>query len=195
MTDNLAVRFSFRAVLFLMTGVLMAGCSSLQPPSFDGGRPHFEPDRFFEGPTHSWGVIENQSGNPRSRFRAEMMGRREGESLVITQDFRFEDGRTQQRIWRLRRIGEHRYEATANDVVGVATGEAFGNVFRWEYTLALRPGNPLANVRFHLWMYLQDDGQSMINRVTITKFGLVIGQTTEYFRRGAGSTASIGSAQ
>ena len=194
MTYDRPVRVSFYVVLLLIV-VFTAGCSSLQPRSFDGGRPQFEPERFFEGATHSWGVIENRSGNPRSRFRADMMGRRDGEYLVITQDFTFEDGHTQQRVWRLRRIGEHRYESTATDVVGVAAGEAFGNAFRWEYTLALRPGNPLANVRFHLWMYLQDDGQTMINRVTITKLGLIIGQTTEYFRRGPGNMASIGSSQ
>jgi hypothetical protein len=194
MTISTARRSALNAVVSVVV-ILVAGCSSLQPRHFDSGRPHFEPEKFFEGATRSWGVIENQSGNPRSRFRADMMGRRDGEFLVITQDFTFEDGHTQRRVWRLKREDEHRYEATANDVVGVANGEAFGNAFRWEYTLALRPGNPLANVRFHLWMYLQDDGESMINRVTITKLGLVIGQTTEYFRRGTGSGASIGPAQ
>lgn len=87
---------------------------------------------------------------------------------MLTQHFFFEDGRTQQRTWRIHRIDEHRYEATANDVVGVGTGAAYGNAFRWEYTLAVRPGNPLFNVRMKHWMYLQADG-TMINRVQVTK--------------------------
>jgi hypothetical protein len=59
-------------------------------------------------------------------------------------------------------VDEHRYEATASDVVGTATGEAWGNAFRWEYTLALEPGNPLKNVHMKQWMYGQGDGGPMM---------------------------------
>jgi hypothetical protein len=163
----------------------------MQPESFAGAEPRFEPEKFFEGPTRSWGVIESRSGRPKSRFRTEMMGRREANDLVITQDFTFEDGHKQQRVWRVRRIGDHRYNATANDVVGVSHGLAYGNTFHWEYTVALRPGNPLANVRFKLWMYLQADGETMINKVTISKLGVILARTTEHFHRGTGPVPAI----
>jgi hypothetical protein len=171
--------------------LLSAGCRTLQPESFAGAEPRFEPEKFFEGPTRSWGVIESRSGRPKSRFRTEMMGRREGSDLVITQDFTFEDGHQQQRVWRVRRIDDHRYDATASDVVGVSHGLAYGNTFHWEYTVALRPGNPLANVRFKLWMYLQADGKTMINKVTISKFGVILARTTEHFHRGSGPVPAI----
>jgi hypothetical protein len=170
---------------------LTAGCHPMRPESFAGAEPRFEPDKFFEGPTRSWGVIESRSGRPKSRFRTEMMGRWEGNDLVITQDFTFEDGHKQQRVWRMRRVDDHRYDATANDVVGVSHGQAYGNTFHWEYTLALRPGNPLANVRFKLRMYLQADGETMINKVTISKLGIIVAQTTEHFHRGTGPVPSI----
>lgn len=175
---------SCACAILIAFGLLTLSCHGLKPESFAGGQPRFEPDKFFEGPTRSWGVIEDRHGHPKSRFKTEMMGHREGADLVITQDFTFEDGHRQQRLWRLRRIDDHRYEATANDVVGVSRGLAYGNTFRWEYTLALRPGNPLANVRFKLWMYLQADGDTMINRVIISKFGVILAETTEYFHRG-----------
>jgi hypothetical protein len=177
--------------VLLALGLLATACHTLKPESFAGASPHFEPDKFFEGPTRSWGVIEDRSGRPISRFRTEMMGHREGDVLVIVQDFTFEDGRRQQRVWRLRRLDEHRFEATANDVVGVSRGEAYGNTFHWEYTLALRPGNPLANVRFKLWMYLQADGETMINRVVISKLGVTVAETTEHFHRGSGPVPPI----
>ncbi len=126
-----------------------------------------------------------------------MMGRREGGDrgdLVITQDFHFEDGRTQQRVWHIRRTGDHRYEATANDVAGVGVGNAYGNTFHWEYTLALRPGNKFANVHMEHWMYLQADGETMINRVFIRKLGVIVAETTEHFHRGTGPVPSIGGA-
>jgi hypothetical protein len=171
--------------------LLGTGCHTMKPESFAGAEPRFEPDKFFEGPTRSWGVVESRTGRPKRRFRTEMMGSREGNDLVITQDFTFEDGHKQQRVWRIRRIDDHHYDATANDVVGVSHGLAYGNTFYWEYTLALRPGNPLANVRFKLWMYLQADGETMINRVTISKLGLIVAQTTEHFHRGSGPVPTI----
>jgi hypothetical protein len=175
---------------FLLICLSTAGCHGLRPESFAGTGPRFDPDQFFDGPTRSWGIIESRSGKPRSRFRTEMMGRREGSELVITQDFTFEDGHRQQRVWRVRKIDDHRYDATANDVVGVSHGLAYGNTFHWEYTVAGRTA--LTNLRFKLWMYLQADGETMINRVTITKFGVILAETTEHFHRGAGPVPAIG---
>lgn len=181
---------SRRARLFvpgvLLLFGLISGCSSLRPEDFAAAKPRFEPEKFFEGRVQSWGVVESRSGNPRSRLRAEIVGRREGSDLVITQDFTFEDGHKEQRVWRLRRIDEHRYDATAKDVKGPAIGYAFGNAFRWQYTLEARPGNFLSRVRMEHWMYLLDDGETMINRVAIRKFGVFIAQTTEVFRRVSG---------
>ncbi|MEO8378989.1 MAG: DUF3833 family protein [Acidobacteriota bacterium] len=181
-----------RLLLALMWLPLLTACGSLSPSHFSTAEPRFEPDRYFEGPTRSWGVTESRRGNPKSRFRTEMFGRREGDVLVVTQDFTFEDGRTQRRLWRIRRIDEHRYEATSPDVPGVAPGEAYGNTFHWEYTLALTPHNVFTRVRMHHWMYLQADGTTMINRVIITKLGVVIAETTEHFHRGTAPVPSIG---
>lgn len=155
------------------------------------GSTRFDPLHYFEGPTHSRGIIENRSGEPRGTFRAAMVGVRDRDGrdgLTITQDFVYDDGRKQQRIWHIRRIDQHRYDATANDVIGVTTGYAYGNSFRWEYTLQLKAGNPLTRVRMKHWMILTDDGDTMINRVIISKLGIIVAETTEYFRHGA-STA------
>lgn len=162
----------------------IGACSEpLSPQGFTHVGPRLEPDRFFEGRTRSWGVVEDRSGEPRRRFTTEAVGRREGAVLILTQDLNFEDGETQRRVWRLRRTDEHNYEATANVVVGVASGEAHGNAFRWRYTLALESDAAVATVDLRHWMYLQDGGATLVNRVAITKLGFVVGQVTEYFQR------------
>ncbi|MDP9194468.1 MAG: DUF3833 domain-containing protein [Acidobacteriota bacterium] len=157
----------------------------MAPAQFAANRPSFEPLTFFEGPTHSWAVIENRRGDPTSQFRADLVGRREGDEIAIEQNFTFAGGRREQRLWRIRRIDGHHYEATANDVVGVSRGEAWGNVFRWSYTTAGSRRGWIDDLHYDLWMYLMEDGETLINRVTITKLGIVVARTTEYFRRGA----------
>lgn len=178
-------------VLAAVLCLMLTACASLRPQSFEGATPRFEPIAWFEGPVHSWGVFESRRGEPVERFGTTSTGVREGEVLVLTQQFLHGDGRREQRVWRLRRVDAHRYVATADDVVGPATGVAYGNAFRWEYTLEATPGNPLTRVRVRHWMYLADDGELLLNRVVITKFGVVVRQATEYFRRGRGDVPTI----
>ena len=174
-----------RVLVFLPLLLLaVTGCSSLAPQKFTDTGPAFDPQAFFTGSVHSWGVFENRAGQPTRRFRTASVGRREGDTLVLDQTFTYDDGTRQQRHWRIRRVDAHRFEATANDVVGTATGEAYGNAFRWEYTVALKPGNPLFNVHLKQWMYLQADGRSMVNRGLVRTFGVEVAQVTEFFRRG-----------
>lgn len=177
-----------RAAFLALMIAALCGCGRIPVQHFQGSAPRLEPEQFFLGPVHSWGVIEDRGGNPTARFRTSSEGRREGADLVLTQNFEFENGRRQQRIWRLHRLDDHRYEARAGDVIGTAHGEAYGNAFRWEYTLALDPGNWFKNVRMHHWMYLVDDGTTLVNRVIITKLGVRMAQITEYFRHGTTAT-------
>jgi hypothetical protein len=100
-------------------------------------------------------------------------------SLSIT--FHYEGKPTQRRTWHVHRIDPHYFEATANDVVGKARGQAFGNVFRWDYTIALKPGNPFENVHLRQWMYLPEGTDTMFTRVEVRKLGLIVQQVTESF--------------
>ena len=181
-----------RNVTIAVILLLLAGCSRMQAREFDSSQPVFDPVAFLTGPTRSWGVFENSNGEPTRRFRTAMLGVHDGDALVVTQDFTFDDGSTKRRVWRLKRIDAHRFDATANDVIGVATGYAYGNAFRWEYTLQVKPGNPLTRVHMKHWMYLTDGGETLVNRVIISKLGVVVSGTTEYFHRGSGDTPAVG---
>jgi hypothetical protein len=162
----------------------LAGCSTLRPPQFADARPLLAPDNFFTGHMRSWGVFEDRAGaNPRRSFTTDCFGRRENGELILDQTFTYQDGAIQKRVWRIRRLDAHHYEAVADDVVGVGRGEVYGNAFRWEYTVALKPGNPLYRVHLKQWMYLQKDGRTLLNRGTISKFGVTLAQVAEEFRR------------
>lgn len=171
-------------LLSVVLAVVVTGCNSLQPRDFADSTTTLEPDKYFTGHVRSWGVTENRAGEPKSRFTTESFGKREADGdVTIEQTFHFDNGRTQKRTWRVHRIDAHHYEATANDVVGKARGETHGNAFRWEYTIAMKPGNPLFNVRLHQWMYLPEGTETLFTRVAVKKFGIKIAQVTESFQK------------
>ena len=177
-----AVRAAFTAALLTLSA-LVTGCASMAPQDFASVEPAFHPEQFFAGHAQAWGVIEDGSGNPTKSFVSEDSGHLEGDTVVISQTIKFSDGDSQQRSWRLRRVDEHHYEGTADDIVGVAEGEAYGNALMLDYTLAPSPTNPLTHVHLKQWLYLQEGGKSMISRTTISKLGIVLGRVAEYVHR------------
>jgi hypothetical protein len=150
--------------------------------AFADQRPIFDPIKFWSGRTRSSGVMETRGGAPMQTVRTETRGHAEGDVFHLEQDLTFGGGKRSHRSWRMRRIDAHHFTATANDMVGEARGEAWGNAFHWSFTLALSPGNPLSHVRMSQWMYLQPDGRTLLNHTTIRKAGFVVAQVTEQFQ-------------
>jgi hypothetical protein len=156
------------------------GCATMQPHDFAKSETHFELDRYFTGHTRSWGVFENRGGAPRRFFTADSVGKRDaGGDLVLSQHFVFSDGKKQVRIWRIRRVDATHWEATANDMVGLARGEGTGNAFYWEYNIKVDAKNPLSVVHIRQWIYQPDGTDTVMTRLVITKMGLPVFEVTE----------------
>lgn len=175
-----AARIVWHAGLLLCS--LLTGCAGTQFRAVPMSGHRFDPEKYFEGRTQSWGVIEDRFGNVRRQFTAKLVGKRQGPVLHLDQTFTFADGETQRRVWRIRRLDEHRLEGTASDVVGVARGELHRNVLVWNYTLAVPLGRGKTNIRFTQHMLLQDDGV-LFNRVKFSKFGVRLGRVSEFFQK------------
>lgn len=161
--------------------VLLAACGKpLDVAQAGRGGPALDPIRFFTGHVRSWGVLENRGGEPTAIVTTDCQGTADGpDALRMTQRL-LVDGTPTTREWSMRRTAPGRFQATANDMVGTAEGEASGRAFHWHWTLALSPGNPLKNVDMEQWWYLQDDG-SVLNRTVVRKLGLVAAEVTEHF--------------
>lgn len=178
--------FSGFGLAFALLAMALSGCANRTAASFKEGRPIFDPGAYFNGKTHSWGVIESRGGEPRQMLTTQTEGHWKGDTFHFEQDLAFEKKKNQHRSWLIRRVDAHRYTATGTGIVGEARGEAYGNVFHLEFTLDLVPGNPLLRVHMAQWMYLQPDGRTMINRAVLTKAGVVVAQITEQFVRSRG---------
>ena len=167
------------AALALAAGLF--GCGEALPVGgFRATAPAIDPIQFFTGHVVSWGVLENRSGEPTRIVQTDCVGETDDGALRMVQRLTVGQDAPATRTWRMRRAGPGRYEATANDMVGMAVGEAAGRAFHWTWVLATTPGNPLKNVAMEQWWYLLDDG-SMLNRTTIRKFGVILAEVSEHF--------------
>lgn len=166
----------------LTTALLLVGCASQDIAQYAGERPTLELDQYFNGKVIAHGIFQNRSGQVVRRFTVDMEGRWEGNQGVLDERFTYSDGKTERRIWRLTKHAEGRYTGTADDVAGVASGRTIGNAFQWTYTLKLPVDGTVYDVAFDDWMYLVDE-RVMLNRATMSKFGVRLGEVTLSFHK------------
>jgi hypothetical protein len=172
-----------RRLFVIVIGVFaLVGCSGMQIEDFAGSKPAFKPEEYFQGHSRAWGMFQDRFGNIRRQFVVDIMGSMEDGVLVLDESFVYADGERATRVWRIKPLGNGEYEGTAGDVVGTARGRTVGNAMYWAYDLDLPIKGSTWRVRFDDWMLLQDD-DVMLNKSTITKFGIELGQVFIYFRR------------
>jgi hypothetical protein len=152
----------------------------MQPKDFEGTTPEFDLFEYFGGQTKAWGIFQGRNGDLKRQFVVDIRGDIEGDLLTLTEDFVYADGEVSQRIWRITRLGDNRYEGRADDVVGVAQGIASGQALNWQYTLRLPYKDSTIDVRLNDWMFLQPDGV-LVNRATVSKLGFKVGEVTIFF--------------
>jgi hypothetical protein len=178
-----AHRLLFAAV-FLITG-----CGTMKPQDFAETEPRLVVEEYFAGQTRAWGLFEDRFGDLRRQFVVDIEGRWDGRELVLDEHFTYADGERDRRVWRIVKKDDHTYEGRADDVLGTATGVAYGNALNWRYDMDLKVGDNTWRVRFDDWMFLQPDGV-LINRARVSKFGLEIGEVTLVFRKVANADAA-----
>lgn len=171
------IRFnpSFAALVLAGAASLTACATPLSPTTFVGQGPEMRPERFFLGETTSWGVLETRGGAPSRTIRVEGHGRIELDgTLVLDQTVRYVDRKPDQREWRLRKTGPDLYEGTLTDASGPVRAEVSGNLFHLRYPLKAAPGGSMEQ-----WMYLQDDGRTVLNVGTARVLGVAVVRLSE----------------
>jgi hypothetical protein len=179
-----------RAVLTLAAagaaGLTVAGCSSPSLADYSRSQPTLDLKRYFNGTLTAHGMFSDRSGQVLRRFVVTMNCSWQGDDGVLDEDFIYDDGEKQKRIWRLKHLGQGRYTGRADDVKDEATGESAGAAFRWTYTLLLPYKGSTLEVQFDDWMYLIDE-RVMLNRATMRKFGVYLGEVQLTFDKSAPS--------
>ena len=169
-------------ILITCAALLLSGCSAVTPKDYAGTTPRFVLEDYFLGEVRAWGIFQARNGEVKRQFVVDIVGEMQNGELVLTEDFRFDDGEESQRIWRITKLDEHRYEGRADDVHGTASGLAFGKALNWQYDLNLVVGEKTYRVHFDDWMFQHHDGVLM-NRAVMTKFGIRLGEVIIFFQK------------
>ena len=158
-----------------------AGKPSLQDPPLT--QTEFELQDFFNGKSVAYGQFQDVFGTVRSRFAVEIEGTWDGETLTLIEDFVYEDGSTEQRIWTLTQTDEEAWTGTAPGVLGQAVGQEDGDRFNWAYTidLPLRGGDTM-RVTFDDWMWQLTEDR-VLNKAYMSRFGVPLGEVTIIFEK------------
>jgi len=172
-----------RQGLVLAAGAL-AGCAAPVATDYAAEKPTLDLRRYFDGPLVAHGIFSDRGGKVVRRFVVQLQGRWDGNQGELDEHFTYSDGRTERRIWRITDEGGGRYSGRADDVVGTARGIAAGNVLNWRYTLRLKVDGREVDVDFDDWMVLVDD-RVMLNKATMSKFGVRLGEVLLSFTRPA----------
>lgn len=166
-----------------LTLALLGACaSSPAPEDYAAEKPVLDLAQYFNGDLTAHGIFTDRAGKVVRRFTVAMKGRWSGDDGVLEEDFVYSDGKTERRVWRMKKGPDGRYTGSADDVVGTAVGQARGNALRWAYTLRLPVDGSVYEVQFDDWMYLVDE-RVMLNKATMSKFGIRLGEVTLSFTR------------
>ncbi len=162
--------------LFLMLAFsVLAACSSVTVQDYADDQLKLEPEKFFDGNLNAYGVIKDRSGKVTRRFEASILASWENGIGTLDEDFVFDDGEQQKRIWTLTPNGQGGFSATAGDVVGNGTLSYAGNSMFLEYVLRIPYNDGTLDVGVDDRMYLVSENV-LINKSVLKKFGLRVGE-------------------
>ncbi len=171
-----------KVIATIALALCLAGCAGVSADAYRQESPKLDLVEYFNGTLDGWGMFQDRSGEVVKRFHVVIEASWQGNTGTLDERFAWADGTTSRRVWTLVKDGEGRYNGRADDVIGTASGEAAGNALRWRYVLALPVDGRVINVDFDDWMFLMD-GQIMLNRSVMSKWGFRLGEVTLALRK------------
>ena len=159
------------AVLLLLS---LTACSNVQVTDYDHIEPKLVLEEFFTGNLSAHGVVKDRSGRVIRVFNASIKATWNKGVGTLDEDFIFNDGEKQKRVWQLQPQDDGSYTGTAGDVQGEGQLSIAGNSAFLDYVLSVPYGDGTIDVRVDDRMYLVAPGV-LINESVLKKFGVRVG--------------------
>lgn len=172
-----------KALFALLAVTVLIGCSG--KPDLNGeilSDRALNLEEFFEGETVAHGQFQDVFGNVKRRFEVKINGQWDGRNLKLVEDFTYDDGEIEQRVWTLEKTGENTWSGSAPGVIGRASGQERGDTFNWRYRIDLPVRNGTMRVDFDDWMWLLSDDR-LLNRAYVSRFGVPLGEAIIVFEK------------
>ncbi|BCE03024.1 hypothetical protein TYM08_P3087 [Marinicellulosiphila megalodicopiae] len=132
-------------------------------------------EEFFKGQLSASGILKDRKGLVTRYFNVDIQASWEGKVGTLVEDFVFDDGEKQQRIWTLTKISESKYEASAADVKRKTIIDVAGNSMFMKYVLIVPYKDSTIDITIDDRMYLVNE-HTLINESNMTKFGFNVGE-------------------
>ncbi|WP_428773433.1 DUF3833 domain-containing protein [Vibrio sp.] len=172
---------TLRRILLVWVLLVVSACSS-DLNDYHQSHPQFNLFGYFDGHVTAWGMVQDYQGKQTRRFEVDITGTVENDTLTLEEEFQFDDGETDTRVWTITRQSDGSYIGRADDIQGVATGREVGNALRWQYDFELTLDDSTVVVAFDDWLYRQDE-RHLFNLTSIRKFGIEVGTLTLFFQK------------
>ncbi|MEM9697178.1 MAG: DUF3833 family protein [Pseudomonadota bacterium] len=146
-----------------------------KPDDYDESHPTFSLKEHLNGDMVCEGVIYGPLGRVTSTFAADFKIAWEGDTGVMDEHFRYNDGSSQIRQWRISAGNGPRFRLEADDVPGTGRGVTSGNAVQMVYRIKLPEGSGGHVLSCMDWMYLTPEG-TIMNRSQFRKFGIKVAE-------------------
>lgn len=144
--------------------------------------PKINIKEYFNGSIKAWGMVQDWRGRVVKQFDIKMIGSWDGDIGTLRENFYYYDGKTQERLWIIKKLDNGNYEGEASDVIGKAIGIEKGNAAQWSYIMDLEVDQKIFRIKFDDWMWLMNDGV-LINRSYLKKFGITVAELTIFMKK------------
>ena len=175
----------------LLLFALTSACSRIAVQDYQNFQPVLVPEVFFAGYLTAHGVVKDRGGRVIRTFNADIDASWKNGIGTLVEDFVFNDGEIQQRVWTLTPQGNGRYSGVAGDVIGTGELALSGNSLFLDYALRVPYGDSSVDVRVDDRMYLISP-DVLINESSLKKFGVRVGSLDLVILRQPGEAPNKG---
>jgi len=154
--------------IYLTLAFALAGCGAPAPAA----PPTFDPLAFFTGVSRGEGTLKVIT-KPGVKLRVESQGRPDGKGGIILDQTIHEGSKpARQRRWVLKPTSPTTMAGTITDNPGPVSGRMDGNRLLLNYTMK-------GGLKAEQVMTIQPGGRSLVNRMTVRKFGMAVAHVNE----------------
>lgn len=141
---------------------------------------------FYKGNLRATGITCHPLGWVKRRFTADVTGRHKGDTLILNEDFTYDDGRKFSREWTLEALNAERTQFKGRggdihgDIYGMSSG--CGALLRYTLTIPQKGSDKFKTISVKHWQYRVGDTKT-IHKLTLSKWGMPIVKSTVVFER------------